>query len=106
MRGMQKHVEIDEPEETQELDVDPLTFGVAPPIEAAAEEDDLATDALDADGDIGEAEDEAALAEELAEDDLADEIDLADAPARDTEEEPDLVDTPPTDRTADFDEEA
>ena len=31
VRGMQKHVEIDEPEETPELEVDPSVFGVAPP---------------------------------------------------------------------------
>ena len=31
VRGMQKHVEIDEPEETQGLDVDPSMFGVALP---------------------------------------------------------------------------
>src|SRR5215472_620499 len=29
VRGLQKHVEIDEPEETHELEVDPATFGVA-----------------------------------------------------------------------------
>src|SRR6516162_10084653 len=28
VRGMQKHVEIDEPEETHELEVDPASFGL------------------------------------------------------------------------------
>jgi DNA-directed RNA polymerase subunit omega len=49
VRGMQKHVEIDEPEETHELEVDPATFGVAAPLaaydgEEEAEEVDLAAD--------------------------------------------------------------
>src|SRR6516164_9208155 len=39
VRGMQKHVEIDEPEETSELEVDPATFGVAAPIAAIDGED-------------------------------------------------------------------
>ena len=31
VRGMQKHVEIDEPEETHELELDPTLFGVTAP---------------------------------------------------------------------------
>jgi DNA-directed RNA polymerase subunit omega len=42
VRGMQKHVEIDEPEETHELEVDPATFGVAAIGEDEADEGDLA----------------------------------------------------------------
>jgi DNA-directed RNA polymerase subunit omega len=41
VRGMQKHVEIDEPEETHELEVDPATFGVATIGEDEADEGDL-----------------------------------------------------------------
>src|SRR6516164_10225646 len=42
VRGMQKHVEIDEPEETHELEVDPATFGVGAIGEDEADEADLA----------------------------------------------------------------
>jgi DNA-directed RNA polymerase subunit omega len=38
VRGMQKHVEIDEPEETTELEVDPAMFGVAAPVAVLDEE--------------------------------------------------------------------
>ncbi len=38
VRGMQKQVEMDEPEETQELEVDPIVFGVTP-LAAVAEEE-------------------------------------------------------------------
>src|SRR5256886_15400187 len=47
VRGMQKHVEIDEPEETHELELDSAVFGVVAPAgpsfeeEAAAEAEDL-----------------------------------------------------------------
>src|SRR5271156_3761627 len=47
VRGMQKHVEIDEPEETLELELDPAPFGVSPPSgallegEAALEAEDI-----------------------------------------------------------------
>jgi DNA-directed RNA polymerase subunit omega len=83
VRGMQKHVEIDEPEETQELELDPALFGVSPP-SAAPLEEEAAFEAED----IGEEEaglDEEALDQELAVDILGaeEETDLADAPARD-----------------------
>lgn len=83
VRGMQKHVEIDEPEETQELELDPALFGVSPP-SAAPLEEEAAFEAED----IGEEEaglDEDALDQELAVDILGaeEEADLADAPARD-----------------------
>src|SRR6516164_7822141 len=71
VRGMQKHVEIDEPEETHELELDPALFGVSPP-SAAPLEDDAGLE-------------EEGLDEELAVDILGadEEGDLADAPARD-----------------------
>jgi DNA-directed RNA polymerase subunit omega len=63
VRGMQKHVEIDEPEETHELEVDPATFGVA----AIAGEDEPDEGELAAgEEDVEEAEE--ALDEELEED--------------------------------------
>jgi DNA-directed RNA polymerase subunit omega len=96
VRGLQKHVEIDEPEETHELEVDPASFGVAAiDGEDEAEEAELAA---------GEAEievPEEGLEEELGEDLEAElgegilsrekDLDLADPDA------PDLAD--------DFDEE-
>ncbi len=116
VRGMQKHVEIDEPEETLELEVDPAVFGVAAPLSALGEDEeeagvevlgvgeddsgeedgiealDAGEDGIDAEASVDTA-DEEALDAELAEDILAEEedLDLADAPARDL--------------SADFDEE-
>lgn len=93
VRGMQKHVEIDEPEETTELEVDPAMFGVAEPAtpldeehgseeaEFASEEDEAGEEELDEDLD-------GHIVEELG-DDLVGEnkdIDLGDAA------EPDLGD--------------
>jgi DNA-directed RNA polymerase subunit omega len=91
VRGMQKHVEIDEPEETHELEVDPLTFGVAAPIasfdgEEEAEEAELAADEGGLEADEAEALDDD-IGDALAEEILTGEedVDLADAP------EPDLA---------------
>ena len=89
VRGMQKHVEIDEPEETHELEVDPSVFGVAAPSAALLDEDDGPRGRGFEDSDIDEEADleeevegeeeqaadqeldgEAALDEELAADDL------------------------------------
>jgi len=83
VRGMQKHVEIDEPEETHELELEPALFGVAPP--SAALLDEQAGGEAE---DLAEEEDsvleEEGLDEELAEDMLGveEEVDLGDAPAR------------------------
>ena len=79
VRGMQKHVEIDEPEEAPELE--PSLFGLAEPAGAVIGEDEV---------------DEEALDEELEEDMLSiedeEDIDKADAPpaaeAENFEEEP------------------
>src|SRR6516165_10586016 len=72
VRGMQKHVEIDEPEETHELELDPALFEE----EAALEAEDIGEEAgLEEEG----------IDEELAVDILGaeEEADLADVPARD-----------------------
>jgi DNA-directed RNA polymerase subunit omega len=95
VRGMQKHVEIDEPEETHELEVDPATFGVAAPLVAL----DGDGEAEDAEFAAGEADEEAvaddldeelegSVVEDMGDDVLAEDkdIDLADAA------EPDLGD--------------
>ena len=100
VRGMQKHVEIDEPEESHELDA--ALFGVAPPSAALVDDEaDVETEDLDEeDGEeetIAEAADVGGdgldEAEELAEDML------------EVEEEVDLTDPPEQDAPDDFDEE-
>jgi DNA-directed RNA polymerase subunit omega len=89
VRGMQKHVEIDEPEETHELELDPTVFGVAAPSGALLDEEA----ALEAE-DIGE---EADLEEEALDEEVA--VDILGA-----EEEADLADVPARDLPGDFDE--
>jgi len=62
IRAMQKHVEIDEPEEAPELE--PSLFGVADPVGAGIEEDATDEEAIDEelDEDMLSVEDEAAEA--------------------------------------------
>ena len=96
VRGMQKHVEIDEPEESHELDA--ALFGVAPPSAALVEEEaDVETEDLDEEDEDEETIAEAAHvggdgldeAEELAEDmlEVEEEVDLADPPEQDGPDE-------------------
>jgi DNA-directed RNA polymerase subunit omega len=95
VRGMQKHVEIDEPEETHELEVDPATFGVAAPLvaldgeaEAEAEEVEFGADEEAVEDDLDEDPGESVV-EEVG-DDLLDgdkDIDLADVAEPDLGEE-------------------
>ncbi len=89
VRGMQKHVEIDEPEETHELELDPALFGVSAPSVALNEEEG----ALE----VEDLEEEEAGLEEEALDELA--VDILGA-----EEEADLADVPARDLPGDFDE--
>jgi DNA-directed RNA polymerase subunit omega len=103
VRGMQKHVEIDEPEEAHELELDTALFGIGAPAGALMDEElEVEADADDAEdpGDAEEGnEDEEALPaetaadlaqldedDELAEDmlEVAEEVDLADSPEPDT----------------------
>jgi DNA-directed RNA polymerase subunit omega len=91
VRGMQKHVEIDEPEETHELELDPILFGVSEQSSAPLDEEVV----LEAE-DIGE-EGEADLEEEALDEELA--VDILGA-----EEEGDLGDVPARDLPGDFDE--
>jgi DNA-directed RNA polymerase subunit omega len=104
VRGMQKHVEIDEPEESHELD--PALFGVAPPSAALVEEEaDVETEDLD-EQDEDEDEDEETIAE--AADVGGDGLDEAEELAEDmleVEEEVDLTESPEQDAPDDFDEE-
>ena len=109
VRGMQKHVEIDEPEETHELELDTALFGIGAPAGALMDEE---LDA-EADGDVEDAEDaeegsedEEALPAETAAD-LA-QLDEEDELAEDmleVAEEVDLADSPEPDTPGDFDEE-
>ncbi len=69
VRGMQKHAEIDEPEEPHDLDIDPMAFGVAAPV-ALLDEGDEAGAGISADEVDLDAEDELTLDEELAADAL------------------------------------
>jgi DNA-directed RNA polymerase subunit omega len=95
VRGMQKHVEIDEPEETHELELDAALYGVVAPTAPAFEEEEEEQVAAGVD-DLGEEEaviEEEALDEELAEDILG------------AEEDADLADVPAPELPGDFDEE-
>ena len=109
VRGMQKHVEIDEPEEAHELELDTALFGVGAPAGALMDEElEVEADAEDAedpeDAEEGN-EDEEALPAETA--DLA-QLDEDDELAEDmleVAEEVDLADSPEPDTPGDFDEE-
>jgi len=96
VRGMQKQIEIDEPEETHELEVDPSLFGVAPPIAARLDEDGYGArrfeDVVVADEiEAEEAEEDQALDQDIAEDeDVLDQAMPEDVLAVEEEEGEDL----------------
>jgi DNA-directed RNA polymerase subunit omega len=98
VRGMQKHVEIDEPEESQEVELDTGLFGVTAPGTALLEEEaETETEDLEEEDDneeeiveaAGVEDDELDEAEELAEDmlEVEDDGDLADGPERETSDD-------------------
>ena len=92
VRGMQKHVEIDEPEEAPELEFEPTLFGVTAQIGVPVEEEvDFEAD------DAGEEEEEAIVEEDALEEELGEDM-------LEAEEEADLADDPPRDTLGDFDE--
>jgi DNA-directed RNA polymerase subunit omega len=106
VRGMQKHVEIDEPEESQELELDTALFGIGAPLATAIGEQADADEAEDETEDEEGNEEEEALPEEGAADIAA--LDEGDELAEDmleVEDEIDLADTPETSTPDDFDEE-
>ena len=112
VRGMQKHVEIDEPEESHELELDTALFGIGAPAGALMDEElEVEADAEDEDAEDPEDaeegnEDEEALPGETAAD-LA-QLDEDDELAEDmleVAEEVDLADSPEPDTPGDFDEE-
>ena len=94
IKGMQKHVEIDEPEETHELELDAALYGVVAPAEAPGLEEEVAAEAEDLD--LGE--EEAVIEEEVLDEELAEDVLGA-------EEDADLADAPAGDLPGDFDEE-
>ena len=115
VRGMQKHVELDEPEESQELELDTTIFGIDTSVGAAMDgELDAVGDAEDMEEDEDEEdnggeednEGEEALAEESAADvtDLDEDDELAED-ILGVEEEVDLADASEPDAPGDFDEE-
>jgi DNA-directed RNA polymerase subunit omega len=100
VRGMQKHVEIDEPEESHELELDASLFGVPAPAGSLTREE-LEGDAEDREE---RGEDDEANAEEAVE---LEELDEADELAEDmleVEEDVDLADSS-EDEPGDFEEE-
>jgi len=113
VRGMQKHVEIDEPEESHELELDTALFGIGAPPDAVLDEHfdaEAEADEEDEDGEANEEEatneDQEALPEESAVD-LA-ELDEEDELAEDmleVDEEVGLAESPEPDTPSDFDEE-
>jgi DNA-directed RNA polymerase subunit omega len=112
VRGMQKHVEIDEPEEAHELELDAALFGVGAPAGVLMDEElDTEADADAEDGeDPGDAEEENEDEEALPAETAADltQLDEEDELAEDmlaVEEEVDLADSPEPDTPGDFDEE-
>ena len=103
VRGMQKHVEIDEPEETHELEIDTALFGVASSAGALIDDElDSAGEAEDAEAEEG---DDEAIAEEAAVE--AEDLDEAEELAEDMLEvqDVDLADSPEDETPGDFDEE-
>jgi DNA-directed RNA polymerase subunit omega len=110
VRGMQKHVEIDEPEESHELELDTALFGVGAPVDAALgdelDAEEAGEEGEEGDQDEGEGEEEETLSEESAVD-LA-RLDEADELAEDmleVEEDVGLADGAAPDAPGDFDEE-
>lgn len=100
VRGMQKHVEIDEPEETRELELETALFGVPSP-GGVLIRNEIGSEA---DAEEGEEEDE-----EITEDGTVDteDLDEADELAEDmleVDEDVDLA-TPEDETSRDFDEE-
>jgi len=104
VRGMQKHVEIDEPEETHELELDAGLFGVTPPAGVLTREE-IGSDA-DAEGVEEASEDEEGGGEEgaLEVDDL-DEADELAEDMLDVDDDADLADSPERDVQSDFEDE-
>ena len=104
VRGMQKHVEIDEPEETHEVELDTTLFGVAAP-SVLIEAEDVEAEDVEAE-DLEEEDAEEAVAEDaVVEEEGLDEAEEISEDMLDVEEDVDLADGPSRDLPGDFDEE-
>jgi len=103
VRGMQKHVEIDEPEETHELELDTGLFGVIPPAGVLTREE------ISSEADVEDAEqldeDEEGAEEGALEVDDLDEADELAEDMLEVDEGVDLGDSPEHDVTSDFNDE-
>jgi DNA-directed RNA polymerase subunit omega len=105
VRGMQKHVEIDEPEETRELELETALFGLSSPAGV------LIRDEIGSEADAEDAEDEVDdEVDDIAEDDALETegLDEADELAEDmleVDDDVDLAETPESETSSDFDEE-
>jgi DNA-directed RNA polymerase subunit omega len=115
VRGMQKHVEIDEPEDSHELELDTALFGIGAPAGALLDEElevEVEADAEDAedvedpeDAEEGTEDEEALPAETAADLGQLDEDDELAEDMLEVAEEVDLADSPEPDTPGDFDEE-
>jgi DNA-directed RNA polymerase subunit omega len=103
VRGMQKHVEIDEPEETHELELDTGLFGVIPPAGVLTREE------IGSEADVEDAEqldeDEEGTEEGALEVDDLDEADELAEDMLEVDEGVDLGDSPEHDVSSDFNDE-
>ena len=98
VRGMQKHVEIDEPEETHELELDTSLFSVIPPAGIQTHEE------IDSQVDAEEGEEAAGEEDALEVEDL-DEADELAEDMLEVDEGVDLGEGPERDEPSDFDDE-
>ena len=100
VRGMQKHVEVDEPEETHELELDTGLFGVLPPAGVLSREE------IGSEADVEDAEqldeDEEGTKEGAVEVDDLDEADELAEDMLEVDEGVDLSDSPEHDVSSDF----
>ena len=103
VRGMQKHVEIDEPEETHELELDTGLFGVIPPAGVLTREE------IGSEADVEDAEqldeDEEGTKDGALEVDDLDEADELAEDMLEVDEGVDLGDSPEHDVSSDFNDE-
>jgi len=103
VRGMQKHVEVDEPEETHELELDTGLFGVLPPAGVLSREE------IGSEADVEDAEqldeDEEGTEEGALEVEDLDEADELAEDMLEVDEGVDLGDSPEPDVSSDFDDE-
>jgi DNA-directed RNA polymerase subunit omega len=107
VRGMQKHVELDEAEEAGELELDTSVFGLTPPVEGVAAEEEGVDAQTFGDAELeddAELDEEPGLDEELAEDELDEKLAGDVLGGEDEADEDDLSDLPDADLTGDEDD--